>query len=323
MADASTFVAHARSDREDCLIDASEPIARLQLRCGGDMPGTIAIAPLLELVRKSRRDGRKLSQTIHVQDGEEHVSAWVEVTPYRDTADGCDILVSNWKSHAVKGDNLADMAGRRAVIDRQIAEFSARLDPLQRVLVWHCTAPDLESLTERIECGKGRPWTDFVTIAGNGHHQPLHWRLLDGALLSIDGSTRQWRATLLPLGNLNRAVRVSSFISSPENRCFSRCSRAPTDGHTHPMRLSVVTSRLFCGSPYPASWPMPKPFAPGSPGHWLRNMVAMLPISLLLANTSSDSSMISPIWKWSKPMISALRPIGLIWRMSLAVRRGY
>lgn len=200
MADASTFVAHARSDREDCLIDASEPIARLQLRCGGDMPGTIAIAPLLELVRKSRRDGRKLSQTIHVQDGEEHVSAWVEVTPYRDTADGCDILVSNWKSHAVKGDNLADMAGRRAVIDRQIAEFSARLDPLQRVLVWHCTAPDLESLTEQIECGKGRPWTDFVTIAGNGHHQPLHWRLLDGALLSIDGSTRQWRATLLPLG---------------------------------------------------------------------------------------------------------------------------
>ena len=235
VADASTFVAHALSDKDDCLVEASEPIARLQLRCGGDFPGVIAIAGLLELVRKSRGDGRKLSQTLHVQDGEEHVSAWVEVTPRRDVADGCEILVSNWKSHPVKGENLAEMSERRAVIDRQIAEFSARLDPLQHVLVCNYVAPDLAKLVERIGSGKGRPWTDFVTIAGNGHHQPLHWRLLDGAMLSIDGSARQWRAALLPLGEPEPGSQgFELYLVASEPLLFPSFPDSDEQAYAHP-----------------------------------------------------------------------------------------
>jgi signal transduction histidine kinase len=46
----------------------------------------------------------------------------------------------------------------------------------------------------------GTPWTDFVTLEGSTHEQPLHWRLLDGARLRLAGSNRQWKAHLIPLG---------------------------------------------------------------------------------------------------------------------------
>lgn len=54
MQPARTFLAKARSDRDDRLIEADEPLAGLQLRCGGELPGIIAIPALLELVRKAR-----------------------------------------------------------------------------------------------------------------------------------------------------------------------------------------------------------------------------------------------------------------------------
>src|SRR5690606_36140923 len=34
----------------------------------------------------------------------------------------------------------------------------------------------------------------------NVHEQPLHWRLLDGARLRLEGSERHWKANLVPLG---------------------------------------------------------------------------------------------------------------------------
>ncbi|MDD3797999.1 MAG: HAMP domain-containing sensor histidine kinase [Novosphingobium sp.] len=195
-----TFLARATSDAQDRLIEAGEPLAGLQLRCGGELPGTIAIPALLELVRKCRRYGLRLAQAVQAQDGEDLVTAWVEVAPLAGEADGCEILVASWKSVPLKAESFAENAERRAMIDRQLAELSARLDPQQNVLAFDCLAPDLAPLAARMREGMGRPWTDFVDIAGSSHRQPLHWRLLDGASVVIEGSQRQWKASLVPLG---------------------------------------------------------------------------------------------------------------------------
>ncbi|OCC23195.1 histidine kinase [Croceicoccus estronivorus] len=200
MATAGTFLAHATCDAEDRLIDAGEPLAGLQLRCGGELPGTIAIPGLLELVRKCRRFGLKLAQPVQAQDGEEQVTAWVEVFPSPKEKGGCEILIASWKTLPLKAESLVENTERRMIIDRQLAEFTARLDPQQNLLTFECTAKDLIPLAGRMGEGTGKPWTDFVAIAGSSHHQPLHWRLLDGASIIIEGSERQWRVSMVPLG---------------------------------------------------------------------------------------------------------------------------
>ena len=78
---AGPYLARARSDAEDRLVTADEPLAGMQLRSGGELPGTIATPALLELVRKARRFGLKLARPIQAHDEREIVTAWVEVTP--------------------------------------------------------------------------------------------------------------------------------------------------------------------------------------------------------------------------------------------------
>ncbi len=80
------------------------------------------------------------------------------------------------------------------------AELSARLDPAQNLLAIESDAADLSQTVSAMLAGIGRPWTDFVQFAQNSHHQPLHWRLLDGARCSLPGSERHWSISLVPLG---------------------------------------------------------------------------------------------------------------------------
>jgi len=192
------ILARALSDGEDCLVSADEPLAGLQLRCGGDVPGVIAIPALLEAVRKSRTYKLNLARTITAQDGEVGISAWVEVRNRADGESGCDILVRSWRSTPLPPEDPVASSLRRNAINRQVAEFSARLDAGQKVLSLECDARDLEQLAEAMRDGIGHPWTDFVTIEGVGHRQPMHWRLLDGTKVSITGSDRSWRASLIP-----------------------------------------------------------------------------------------------------------------------------
>ena len=51
MAGTMHFVATARTDGRDWLVEADEPLAGLQLRSGGELPGIVATPALLELVR--------------------------------------------------------------------------------------------------------------------------------------------------------------------------------------------------------------------------------------------------------------------------------
>ncbi|MFN3510683.1 MAG: sensor histidine kinase, partial [Tsuneonella troitsensis] len=77
-------LARAITDADDRLIEADEPLAGLHRRCGGEIPGTVAVPALLELVRKSRRMGLRLARTIEALDGDDTVRAWVEIDPVRE-----------------------------------------------------------------------------------------------------------------------------------------------------------------------------------------------------------------------------------------------
>lgn len=217
MSDGGSVPIRAVSDAQDRLVAADEPLAGLQLRCGGELPGTIAVPALLEIVRKARRYQLKLGRTLNAQDGAHALTAWVEVEPRRDGEPGCDILMRNWRSIPLAAEDPREAARIQGEIDRQLAELAARLDAGQRLLAVDVEAPDLAGLAHAMEAGIGQPWTEFVTIEGNSHHQPMHWRLLDGARLSVAGSGRRWRATLLPQpGAGGEPAGFELLLTSPE-----------------------------------------------------------------------------------------------------------
>lgn len=191
-----TVLARATSDSDDRLVAADEPLAGLQLRCGGEIPGIIATPALLELVRKARTYGLKLARTVRASDGQDVISAWVEIQPAGDGS--CEIALRSWQAVPLPAEDPALIASHRAAIDRSVAEFTARLDGQQHVLIADSSATDLDDLARRMQAGLGRPWTDFLTIEGSAHQQPVHWRLLDGARVAVTGSDRGWRASLIP-----------------------------------------------------------------------------------------------------------------------------
>lgn len=195
MGTAAPVLGRAKCDTAGRLLFADEPLASLQLRCGGEIPGTIAMPALLEQVAKACSFNLKLARQIRFHDGNDTISAWIEIEP---GSDGSTISVVSWQvSHAAPADP-AEAAAHQAAIVRGIAELSARLDSQQRVLAVEASAPDLNEVSAAMREGLGNPWTDFVTIEGNSHRQPMHWRLLDGATVKFAGSQRQWRANLLP-----------------------------------------------------------------------------------------------------------------------------
>ncbi|WP_374405522.1 sensor histidine kinase [Pelagerythrobacter sp.] len=200
--DGTTQAYRARgvTDAEDRLIEADEPIAALQRNCGGEIPGTLAIPALLEQVRRARQSGARRSGAIEATGGDETVRAWIEVIPDASSGGGCAIGVVDWQSSPVVREGDAETAARRLEIERNLAELTARLDPAQAVLAVESGAPDLADLAARMTEGRGRAWTDFVELPGALHAQPMHWRLLDGARVTVAGSRRAWTATLVPLG---------------------------------------------------------------------------------------------------------------------------
>jgi hypothetical protein len=196
-----TILARATSDAEDRLLNAEEPLAGLQLRCGGELPGKIAIPSLLELVRRSHRTNLRLAQPISAHDGEDTVTAWIEVAPRGGVDGGCDIAVASWRLTPMLPEDLAENSARRVAIDRQLAEISARLDPQQGLLTVDGQGEDVTQTVIAMRGGLGQPWTDFVEVKGSSHEQPLHWRLLDGARVTLPGSLRNWTVSLVPLGS--------------------------------------------------------------------------------------------------------------------------
>ncbi|MBO9723628.1 MAG: sensor histidine kinase [Novosphingobium sp.] len=192
-----TILARAVSDTQDRLLEADEPLAGLQERCGGELPGTIAIPELLELVRKARRYGFRLARAVTAHDGGDVITAWVEVEP-QGLNEGCQIVVRNWQTAPAPVEDAASVERRRTMIDRHLAELSAQLDADQQVLAVLTDSAELSEVAAAMQGGFGRLWTEFLPPENVAHQQPLHWRLLDGAPVNVPGSRRSWRVSLVP-----------------------------------------------------------------------------------------------------------------------------
>jgi signal transduction histidine kinase len=200
--DQGPVLARAFSDAQDRLISADEPLAGLQRSCGGELPGAIAVPALLDLVRKARQYRFRLARTINAQDGGEAITAWVEVEPQGDDEpgeEGCRIIMRSWRSAPLPVDDAGEMLERRTLVDREVAELSARLDANQHILTVASDSAELRDLAATMEAGIGRPFTDFLAPEACGP-QVLHWRMLDGAPVRVEGSPRDWRIVLLPWG---------------------------------------------------------------------------------------------------------------------------
>lgn len=195
------YIATARTDGHDRLIEADEPLAGLHERCGGEPGGVLAVPQMLALVQKVRRYNLPLARAISANDGEERIRVWLEVSPLGSGGDeGCEIGIGGWQSAPIlQGDESAS-ASRRIEVNRASADLIGRLDSKQNLLTFQHNAADLRLLAKKMNEGTGQPWTDFVEFPGNNHHQPLHWRLLDGSICRIEGSEREWRTVLAPLG---------------------------------------------------------------------------------------------------------------------------
>ena len=89
MAPDSSPALTARTDADDRLVEASDLVARMQRRCGGVIPGAIAIPALAELVGKARRFGLRLARPVVVHDGFDEVRAWAEIEPLASPDGGC------------------------------------------------------------------------------------------------------------------------------------------------------------------------------------------------------------------------------------------
>lgn len=195
------YIARGRVDREGHLVTASEPLASLQMACGGTLGGPLAIPELRDIAHKANELGLRLSRPFTALGNDERITGWVDASPLNDGPGGCELGIATWQVEALAlRDEDSELARVRREINRVLPEFSARLDPRQGVLTVEAGAPDLADLAAKMIKGIGRPWTDFVTVRGSMHDQPLHWRLLDGAACEVAGSGRRWTAWLEPLG---------------------------------------------------------------------------------------------------------------------------
>lgn len=184
----------ARCDGADRLIEADETLAALQVRLGGSFPGTLAMPGLFALVSKARTSGVALSTLLTVEDNRQPISFRALAIP---DGDGTSIAITEWKLAAEAWNT--DETGADEALLRQLAEAHVVLDAEQRVISGMVDGSDLAEFGAALRQGFGRYWTDLVSIRGSSHHQPLHWRLLDDAELDVPGSSRAWKARILPL----------------------------------------------------------------------------------------------------------------------------
>ena len=211
MAPGAVIVARGRCEGSDLRAGAVEALAELQRACGGVVPGQLAIPALLELTRKAWHYRMKLARVFQAQDGENAVSAWVEIIP---DDDGLALALSNWRVTPLATAAVAEAAGDtdEAAMLAQVADLHARLDARQAVLATGRSNAPLEALGAAMRDGFGQPWTDFVTIPGIAHRQPMHWRLIDGADVTVADLAGRWQARLLPVPGDGAAAGFDLYL---------------------------------------------------------------------------------------------------------------
>lgn len=224
----SLLGAYGLTDERDRLLSADDALANLQERCGGALPGALAIPELLALVRQARLMGLRIARPFSAFDGDAEVSGFARVHPLSDTeGGGCEVLVENWQRSPPLDAGTRAFAERLDVIDRATAEVSARLDARQRLQVLSATAPDAVMLQTAAMQQPGQLWSELVELTGIAHHQPLHWRLLDGGACRFAGSQRNWRIRLIPFGPDAQAPTGFELLLIPEEPLMALAGLPP------------------------------------------------------------------------------------------------
>lgn len=188
----------ARSDERDWLLEADEPLASLHRRSGGHFPGPIVNPALLELVRKARSYNLKLAGIIRVQDSEEQIRSYAEITPDED-GQGCAISLSSWQSKPIGVVPAEVETRRREAIIRHVAGLSARLDSDQAILSVECSDEALADLNQKMRDNIGSHWAETLELKGHSSAPKMHWRLLDRAEVEVENAVNQWTVHLLPI----------------------------------------------------------------------------------------------------------------------------
>ncbi len=238
----SLLGAYGLTDAGDRLLSADPPLAELQERCGGDLPGPLAIPELLALVRQARAMGLRIARSFSAFDGDAEVSGFARIHPVgANEGGGCEVLVENWQRSPLTPPSPREFAERLDAIDRATAEVTARLDARQRLQVLSARAPDAAALEAAALAAPGRAWTDLVKLTDLAHQQPLHWRLLDGASCRIAGSARAWRARLIPLGSDAQNPQGFELLLIAEEPLGETPEPEPAPGE----RPETSPSRLF------------------------------------------------------------------------------
>ncbi|MBV7266996.1 sensor histidine kinase [Erythrobacter ani] len=197
----ATLAARGITDERDRLLSADQALAELQESCGGVIPGPLAVPELLELVRQAREMGLKIAREFSAFEGTGVISGFARILPNdEDEGGGCELLVENWQRSAGDIGATHELAEKLDTVDRASAEITARLDRDQKLQLLTAVVPDADEFHDVVKAGPGKVWTEYVSLRGVTHQQPLHWRLLDGAECTIPGSQRSWRARLLPIG---------------------------------------------------------------------------------------------------------------------------
>lgn len=194
-------VCTAALDPDDRLLAAEEPLLSLQLACGGEPDGQLAVPALLNLLRSARSLGLGLSRRFEATDGAKRITAWAEISPVLPGPEAgggpWNVRILNWRSEEERAPDGPDP--RRTII-RDMAEVRARLDRRQNLLAFALSGNDLNVFRERLEGQLGHPWFETVSLLGGLDGRVSHWRLLDGARCRLPGSTREWEVLLDPLG---------------------------------------------------------------------------------------------------------------------------
>lgn len=238
------LAAYGLTDAADRLMSADAPLAELQERCGGDLPGTLAIPELLALVRQARALGLRIARGFSAFDGETEVSGFARIHPLSEAdGGGCEVLVENWQRSALTPPSAREFAERIDAIDRATADVTARLDARQRMQVLNARARDARGLEAAALAAPGTVWSELVDLVDITHHQPLHWRLLDGAACRIEGSARSWRVRLIPLGpdaqnpSGFELLLIAEEPLAGEGSAVAQGTDAEAPGETSPTRL--------------------------------------------------------------------------------------
>lgn len=195
------LIARGILDETGHLLSADQSLTDLQDRCGGTIPGMLAVPELLELVQHARAIGLAIARNFTAFDGDDQVSGMARITPLGADNDGaCEIVIENMSRTPVEADDEGELARMVDAIDRTTAEISARLDRRQRAQFWDIPAKDGDEFRARLAQNPDATWDDQIELIGIAHEQPLHWRLLDGVQCRVPGSQRTWRLRLLPIG---------------------------------------------------------------------------------------------------------------------------